>query len=230
MSLYDRLNLTKTKRQVKQPIWERINLKKAVIPRCNNCKNKIDLTWQACPICGNLIISNNQQVTRCICIQLVNIDVNTEAGESILQLLPDAFAKLFSAFRGINVFLTTETPTNLAARENDFTIVYVFADSCELDYLGSATFKAKEVTNRAVVSLDQIFKASYRANLAANQLSNLIANTIAHEIGHTLGLDHSTLPTDVMNDGLDYRIHSMMPPSFHAEQILMMNRAIAKSK
>ncbi|MDP5017817.1 MAG: hypothetical protein NWQ43_11025 [Dolichospermum sp.] len=43
------------------------------------------------------------------------------------------------------------------------------------------------------------------------QLSNLIANTITHEIGHTLGLDHLLLPTDVMHNGINHRIHSLMP-------------------
>jgi hypothetical protein len=47
---------------------------------------------------------------------------------------------------------------------------------------------------------------------------------------HTLGLDHSALPTDVMHNGLDHVIHSLMPPSFHAEQINSMNNAIRRSK
>jgi hypothetical protein len=42
----------------------------------------------------------------------------------------------------------------------------------------------------------------------------------------TLELDQSELPADVINDGLDHRIHSLMPPSFHAEQITQMNYAI----
>ncbi len=53
---------------------------------------------------------------------------------------------------------------------------------------------------------------------------------IAHEIGHTLGLDRSDLTTDVMHNGLDHRVHSLMPPSFHAEQIVLMNHAIGKHK
>ena len=74
--------------------------------------------------------------------------------------------------------------------------------------------------------LDQIISISDRVNLSSSQRSNLIANTIAHEIGHKLGLDRSSLPTDIMHDGLDRRIHSLMPPSFHAEQISRMNYAI----
>lgn len=50
--------------------------------------------------------------------------------------------------------------------------------------------------------------------------------TIAHKVAYVLGLDRAELPADVMNDGLDRRIHSLMPPSFHAEQITQMNYAI----
>lgn len=86
------------------------------------------------------------------------------------------------------------------------------------------------VTDRAIIRIDQIFYASDNARLNVNQQSNLIANTIAHEIGHTLGLDHSALPTDVMHNGLVHTVHSLMPPSFHAEQINSMNNAIRKYK
>jgi predicted Zn-dependent protease len=106
----------------------------------------------------------------------------------------------------------------------------VFVDQQPVDYLGIASFSRGKVTDRAAVRIDQILNASYRASLNISQLSNLIANTITHEIGHTLGLDHSQLQTDVMHDGLDHRVHSLMPPSFHAEQIILMNNAIRKQK
>ncbi|MBD2125101.1 hypothetical protein H6F97_01640 [Microcoleus sp. FACHB-1] len=117
-----------------------------------------------------------------------------------------------------------------STKKEEFTHVYIFADDQPVDYLGIASFQAGVVTARAIVRLDQIFHASYSAGLNVNQLSNLIANTITHEIAHTLGLDHSALPTDVMHDGLDHVIHSLMPPSFHPEQINSMNNAIRRSK
>ena len=40
----------------------------------------------------------------------------------------------------------------------------------------------------------------------------------------------SNFNTDVMHDGLDHRVHSLMPPSFHGEQIAQMNHAIARHK
>jgi predicted Zn-dependent protease with MMP-like domain len=228
MSLYDRLNLTKPSRKLKVPIWERIDLKRPLKPCCPGCHCRIQTFWRVCPLCGWLIPSKDKEIPHCIWVDVLGISIYGEE-EIISAVFADAFAKLFSAFRSVNVFLTTEAP-NPKEWGQDFTHVYVFADDHPVDYLGIASFNRAKVTNRAAVRIDQILNASYRASLNLNQFSNLIANTIAHEIGHTLGLDHSNLPTDVMHDGLDYRIHSLMPPSFHAEQIILMNNAIRKHK
>ena len=75
-------------------------------------------------------------------------------------------------------------------------------DRKPVDYLGVASFRKGGVTDRAIVRLDQIINTSERAHLSPSQLSN------------------------VMNDGLDHCIHSLMPPSFHVEQIIQMNYAI----
>jgi hypothetical protein len=157
------------------------------------------------------------------------MDIAPENTEFITTILIDAFSKLYGAFRSIKVFLTSDAPAPKEWGEN-FTHVYLFVDNQPVDYLGVATFQLGMVTNHAIVRIDQVFYASQMANLNINQLSNLLANTIAHEIGHTLGLDHSALPTDVMHDGLDHIVHSLMPPSFHAEQINLMNHAIRKYK
>ncbi len=235
MSLYDRLDLTRPDRrkfkpslQQNQPIWERIDLTRPIKSKCKVCRCLIQTTWRICPHCG-WILQNSQQERHCIWLQVGNLEVCGKEQDIWEGILADAFSKVFSAFRSINVFLTTDPPDSREWQE-DFTRVYVLVDNSSVDYLGIASFSPGKVTNVAAVRIDQICNASYLADLTINQLSNLIANTIAHEIGHTLGLDHSALTTDVMHDGLDHRVHSLMPPSFHAEQIVLMNHAINKHK
>ncbi|MBD1939953.1 matrixin family metalloprotease [Microcoleus sp. FACHB-68] len=226
MSLYDRLDFTRPTRKLKVPIWERINLTRPPKPRCQGCRSRIQSHWEFCPSCGRTVVEKDSD-RRCIWVDISGMDVTEENREAIATILIDAFSKIYGAFRSVKVFLTSDKPDPLEWGE-DFTHVYVFADNQPVDYLGVATFQLGMVTARAIVRIDQIFNASYNASLNANQLSNLIANTITHEIGHTLGLDHSALQTDVMYDGLDHTIHSLMPPSFHASQINSMNNAISR--
>ncbi|NEU77094.1 matrixin family metalloprotease [Hassallia byssoidea VB512170] len=228
MSLYDRLNLTKTNRKLKIPIWERINLTRPPKPRCQGCRSRIQINWRVCPFCGWLIAGKNSEIRHCVWVDISGMNISTE-DDVMLEIIADSLAQVFSAFRSVNLFLTSDPPDQKQWGQN-FTHVYVFVDQQPVDYLGIASFSRGKVTDRAAVRIDQILNASYRASLNISQLSNLIANTITHEIGHTLGLDHSQLPTDVMHDGLDHRIHSLMPPSFHAEQIILMNNAIRKHK
>lgn len=230
MSLYDRLDLTRPTRKLKLPIWERIDLTRPPKPRCQGCSVRVQPQWEFCPGCGSTLINKCSEITpRYIWIDVAGIDIAAENQEAVNTILVDAFSKLYGAFRSIKVFLTSDPP-NLQEWGQNFTHVYIFADNQPVDYLGVASFQFGRVTDKAIVRLDQIFDASSNAGLNINQLSNLIANTIAHEIGHTLGLDHSALPTDVMHDGLDHIIHSLMPPSFHAEQINSMNHAIRRFK
>jgi hypothetical protein len=228
MSLYDRLNLTKTNRKLKIPIWERINLTRPPKPRCQGCRSRIQTNWRVCPFCGWLIAGKNSEIRHCIWVDFSGMNIDTQ-DDMMLEIIANSLAQVFSAFRSVNLFLTSDPPDEKQWGKN-FTYVYVFIDQQPVDYLGIASFSHGKVTDRAAIRIDQILNASYRASLNVSQLSNLIANTITHEIGHTLGLDHSQLPTDVMHDGLDHRIHSLMPPSFHAEQIILMNNAIRKHK
>ncbi len=229
MSLYDRLDLTRPSRKLKVPIWERIDLTRPIKPRCLICHSRIQSQWEFCPSCGhNLIDDQNNNICRCIWVDASRMNFTEENREAMSNLLLDAFSKLYGAFRSVKVLLTSDPPDAKEWRDN-FTHLYIFADDQPVDYLGMATFQWGKVTNRAIVRIDRIFYASYRASLDTNQLSNLLANTIAHEIGHTLGLDHSALATDVMHDGLDYTVHGLMPPSFHASQINAMNHAIRKA-
>ena len=236
MSLYDRLDLTKPNRRKfksvsksKQPIWERIDLTRPVKPKCQVCQGLIQAGWNICPQCGCKLQSSNKAKRHCIWVQVCNLDVEGKQQDLWEGIFVDAFSKVFSAFRSINVFLTTEPP-DFKEWGEEYTRVYVLVDDSDVDYLGFASFGLGLVTDLAVVRIDQICNASSLANLTINQLSNLISNTIVHEIGHTLGLDHSDLTTDVMHDGLDHRVHSLMPPSFHGEQITLMNHAIYKHK
>ncbi len=228
MSLYDRLDLTKYNRQLKQiPLSQRLNLTRPPKLRCQGCRSRIQPEWEFCPSCGKNIQNKHSDVRHCIWVDVSGMDIAPENTEFITTIIVDAFSKLYGAFRSIKVFLTSDPPDPKEWGEN-FTHVYIFIDDQPVDYLGAATFQLGMVTDRAIVRIDQIFYASQMANLSINQLSNLLANTIAHEIGHTLGLDHSALPTDVMHDGLDHIVHSLMPPSFHAEQINLMNNAIRR--
>ncbi|MGB5594405.1 MAG: matrixin family metalloprotease [Crocosphaera sp.] len=235
MSLYNRLDLTRPNRrkfksppQQNKPIWERIDLTRPVKLKCKVCGHRIQTTWSICPHCG-CILQNTKTKRHCIWIQVCNLEVYDKDRDMWGIILTDAFSKVFSAFRSVNVFLTTDPP-DFKEWQEDFTQVYVLADDSSVDYLGVASFSSRKVTNMAVVRIDQICNASLRADLSINQLSNLLANTIAHEIGHTLGLDHSDLDTDVMHDGVDHRVHCLMPPSFHGEQITLLNHAISKYK
>lgn len=229
-SLYDRLNLTKPNRRKLQvlspnpkPIWERIDLTRPEKLKCQVCRDRIQAAWRVCPNCGNQL-QQKLKKRHCVWIQVCNLNFTGDELEFWQRIiLPDAFSKVFSAFRGINIFLTTEPPQN----SERATCVYVLVDESEVDYLGIASFRLGSVTDKAVVRIDQICHACNRVNLSVNELSNLVANIIVHEIGHTLGLDHSNLNTDIMHDGLDYTVHSLMPPSFHGEQITMMNYAIS---
>lgn len=225
MSLYHRLDLTRPTPKLKVLIWERIDLTRPPKLHCQGCRSRIQSHWEFCPDCGQIIIEKDSEFRRCIWVDVSGMDVAEENREAINNVLIDAFSKLYGAFRSIKVYLTSDPPDTKEWGDN-FTHVYIFADDQPVDYLGVASFKLGMVTNRAIVRIDQVFYTSYDASLNVNQLSNLIANTIAHEIGHTLGLDHSALPTDVMHDGLDHIVHSLMPPSFHASQINSMNNAI----
>lgn len=233
MSLYDRLNLTKAAHPLNTPIWERINLTRPPKLRCQGCRSRLQTDWRVCPHCGWSIKSNTSatksEMRHCVWVDISGMVMVISNNNMMQEVIIDALAKVFSAFRGVSVFLTSEPPEPKQWGQN-FTHVYVFVDSAPVNYLGVASFQTATVTNVAGVRIDQILAVARRDGLTWLHISNLIANTVVHEIGHTLGLDHSELTTDVMHDGLDHGIHSLMPPAFHAEQIMLMNHAITKYK
>ena len=100
------------------------------------------------------------------------------------------------------MWVLTSYPPDSQQRGEIFTHIGLIIDREPVDYLGVASFRKGGVTDRAIVRLDQIINTSERAHLSPSQLSN------------------------VMNDGLDHCIHSLMPPSFHVEQIIQINYAI----
>ncbi|MDJ0903570.1 MAG: hypothetical protein QNJ55_32730 [Xenococcus sp. MO_188.B8] len=253
MSLSERLDLTRPDRQKQNklradppetvPIWEHIDeveagsaqkmrincdLRRPERPKCQVCRRRVQTSWRVCPDCGWILQQQTPQ-RHCIWVRVENLGVPENKRQMWSKILADAFSKVFSAFRSVNIFLTTDNP-DVQEWGEDFTQVFVVAEDESVDYLGIASFSLSQVTKITAVRFNRICNASYLADLTLNQLSNLIANTIAYEIGHTLGLDHSDFHTDVMHDGLDHRVHSLMPPSFHAEQIVLMNHAIAKYK
>lgn len=230
MSLYDRLDLTRPQKKLKIPLAQRIDLKRPDHYKlcCPSCHLRVQKAWEFCPQCSSpLVRQHGDSYRRWIWIDLSGIIVAAHAQETMISILGDSFSKVFSAFRGVKVFLTSDPPEKEEAMQ-DCTRVFIYADQDFVGYLGVASFISGTVTDQAMVRIDQIFNSAAIANLGTPQLANLIANTIAHEVGHTLGLDHSLLTTDVMHDGLDYTIHSFMPPSFHAEQINAMNFALRK--
>ncbi len=223
--MYHRLNLKKNTNQKQSSMWERLDLTRPSKLRCLSCRLLIQSSWRICPQCGAVLANSPTKYLYCIWVNACWSDLDLQIRSISMEIIEDAFAKVFSAFRSINVFLTSEPP-DPQKWGKEFTHIALIIDREPVDYLGVASFCKGKVTDRAIVRLDKIFNISEQAHLSFSQLSNLIANTIAHEVAHTLGLDHSTLSTDVMNDGLDHRIHSLMPPSFHAEQITQMNYAI----
>jgi len=172
-SLFERLDLTKYNRKLKQSLSQRIDLTRPIKLRCQSCRLRLQAEWEFCPNCGFPLRNFSEKSRHCIWIDISNMAVLPEYQETMSAIFMEAFSRLYGAFRGVQVFLTTEPP-NSQEWQDKFTHVYVFADSQPVDYLGVASF--------------------------------------------------------LLGDGLDYTTHGAMPPSFHAEQINLMNSAIRRYK
>ncbi len=165
--------------QEKVPIGERIDLRRPEKPKCQVCRRRFQTSWRVCPNCG-WILPQEKTKRHCIWVQVGHLEAPETKRQMWAEILADAFSKVFSAFRSVNILLTTDNPD---AREwgEDFTQVFVLAEDTSVDYLGIPSFSPGKVAKIFAVRLDRICNASYLADLSLNQLSNLIANTIAHE-------------------------------------------------
>ena len=139
MSLYDRLDLTRPNRRKfksapkqDKPIGQRIDLTRPEKPKCQVCRNRIQTTWRICPHCG-WILQSSKTKRHCIWVQVCNLEVYGEERELWLEILADAFSQVFSAFRSVNVFLTTDPPNQKDSES--CTQVYVLVDNSSVDYL-----------------------------------------------------------------------------------------------
>ncbi|MGK7899475.1 MAG: peptidase M10A and M12B matrixin and adamalysin, partial [Xenococcus sp. (in: cyanobacteria)] len=109
MSLYDRLDLTRpNRRKLKssleqdKPIWEKIDLTRPVKPKCKVCRHRIQESWRVCPHCGWLL-QNTQTKRHCIWVQVCNLEFYGDKKNMWEEILADAFSKVFSAFRSVNI-------------------------------------------------------------------------------------------------------------------------------
>ncbi|MCT7964636.1 hypothetical protein NG791_28575 [Laspinema sp. D1] len=114
----------------------------------------------------------NDDFRHCIWVDLSGISLASENKEVIANIIMDGFAKVFGAFRSVNVHLTSDPPDSNKWGTN-FTHVYICADRQPVDYLGIASFKLITVTEGAIVRLDKILGASYRAIAVLNQLEQI---------------------------------------------------------
>lgn len=51
-SLFERLDLTKYNRKLKQSLSQRIDLTRPIKLRCQSCRSHIQAEWEFCPNCG----------------------------------------------------------------------------------------------------------------------------------------------------------------------------------
>jgi len=153
MSLFERLNFTKpNQRNHPIPIWERINLdrpQRSHHPRCKGCRLLIESNWRICPQCGLKLSLAKTENYHCIWINADALGSDSIDKSMLIEALEDSFAKVFSAFRSIHVFLTSDRPDEKKWGGN-FTYLGLIIDREDIDYLGIASFRQGVVTDRAM--------------------------------------------------------------------------------